>query len=658
MSSIIEKQLKKLDMMFLNGKYYEVLEQLNEILEKSEITREEKIRTKILKGKTLHHIAWFGFKVAYGVPAQTILEEAYEESRKINNILLEFDSIYWMFLTLYLLNKHNEMKEFYEKLSNLLKEIKTAFPTEFKHKKARHLIFKAFFTVFKIQLRMEVSTTILEEMIAETQQSLLLFKKLGKEEEINFGYRILGACFFSIGNYDKSMEFWQKSQEINYRWKNKYLIAFCYSRIAAIHGTKGDYDKFIDFRQKSRSLYEELGSKGGIKSLELNLGHYYLIRGEREKALKVYEDCLEFYLGENDKNGISGCYSSIANIIYLHWGKQEKALEYLMKSYRIAVELGDPLAYNSLSLISEIHLIKGELDEALKIREEVLEEVKKYGNRSWIAHYLGLIGEVYWQKGMKKEALEYAKESLKIMEEIGGKRTLIYSHGQIVYYAVESNILELAKTHFGRLKPIVEELKTKPEEQYLKCLEAFILKKSTKINDLIQAEVLLEQLLKEELPYYLLIYTMICLCEVLISQLHLTNDKEILKKLMKYLSKLYDFAESNKAFPLIVETLWLQSQVSLIEMDFEEAKELLSRADQIAKEKGLKRLVKKISSVEDEFNKKTELLANLGEIDSSLSNRMEIIKLNDTMTDIKKERLVDIQQEQHVVSNKLFSIKI
>jgi hypothetical protein len=62
--------------------------------------------------------------------------------------------------------------------------------------------------------------------------------------------------------------------------------------------------------------------------------------------------------------------------------------------------------------------------------------------------------------------------------------------------------------------------------------------------------------------------------------------------------------------------------------------------------------------VEGELNGKIDLLANLKKEETSISKKIEIIKLNGTMSEIKRERLVDVQQEQPKVGRALFSLKI
>ncbi len=658
MASKIEEKLEELSKMFLGGQYYEVLDQLDKILEKSEGSTEEKIKAKILKGRILFHIAWFDYKRDYSTSSLAILKEAYNESKKINNKLLEFESIYKMYLPLWDLNKYKEYNDFFEELSKLLNLIESSFPSEFKQRKAQFLTMKGLLSQFRLKLGMEVSSTTTDEMIQSIEQSMQLNLELGNDDDLNYNYRQLAICYQIKGDLEKSLEFWEKALKLSLEFGNKYILAFVYRYMSDIHSLRGDLDSSTEFLQKASNLYQELDSKRGLYQIKYYTSLHHSHKGEREIALKLFEECLKFFLDVNNREMVAGCYSSIGDIMYLQWGKLEKALECYTKAYRIYVELGEHKIPYILWSISEVHLLKGELDEALEIREEVLEEAKKYGNIFTISAYLAAIADVYLHKGMLKESLEYAQESLKLREEKNLKWGIYYSHYQITVLAVESNDSVLATDHLEQIRPLVDELNTKLIEQNFRYLQALVLKLSTKINDLIQAEVLLEQLLKEETNYRLLIDSLLCLCEILIKQLLQTNDKEILEKLITYIRKLLEFAESNNAYPLIVETLWLQSQISLIEADVEEAQKLLSKANLMAKEKGLVRLDKKISFEEKEFKRKTEQIAELAEMDSSLSKRMEIIGINKTVTDIKKERLADIKQEQQIVGNKLFSLKI
>ena len=658
MPTKIEEKIEELTDKFLRGNFYDVLAELDELLKESDINKKEQIKAKILKGRVLFFSSWFDYKRDNMEPSITILEEAYNESKEINNKLLEFESIYRMYLPLYGLNKYKEFNEFFEVLKKLTDEIKSLFPSKYVQIQAKFLIWKAFLSNFKMKLGMELSSTVIDEMMQSLEESMQINQKLGNQDEYNFNIRLLAMCYRNRGDIDLSLEFWEKSLEYVLDLENKYHIAFVYLRISEIYRIKRNFDLALEFMQKADNLYKELGSERGRYFSKYDKGEILFAKGEYENTQKIFEECLEFSLKENIRNMIAWCYEAIGTLIFLQWGRLEKALEHYMKAYRIYIESGDLKAPSILFKISEVHLLRGELDEALKIRKETLEYWKKVGNIFTITGYLSAIADVYWQKGMLEEAMKYAKECLKLREEKDLKVLIFFSLTQMTYLAVETKDQELSLQYLNQMETIKDELNTKGSDQDYRLLKALVLKLSTKIDDLIQAEVLLEQLLEEELNYYQLTYSILYLCEILIKQLLQTNDKEILKKLIAYVKKLYEFAETNKTYPLMVEVLWLQSQISLVEMDFEKAQELLSKANQMAKEKGLERLEKKIVYAESEISNKREEMVDLGDLDSTLPKRLEIVKLNGTIADIRKERLADIKQEEHFVQNKLFSIKL
>ena len=52
---------------------------------------------------------------------------------------------------------------------------------------------------------------------------------------------------------------------------------------------KGEWDKALEFYEKSLKIYQKLGDKQGISSSYNNLGLLYKDKGEWDKALEFYE---------------------------------------------------------------------------------------------------------------------------------------------------------------------------------------------------------------------------------------------------------------------------------------------------------------------------------------------------------------------------------
>ncbi|NSW46609.1 MAG: tetratricopeptide repeat protein, partial [Bacteroidales bacterium] len=159
----------------------------------------------------------------------------------------------------------------------------------------------------------------------------------------------MSVCYINIGiiysnqkNYEKSLEYYQKSLEISKKINDKYGIATCYNNIGGIYKAQNKVKQAIEFYQKSLKIHEELGDKNGLASCYNNIGGSYKYKGNYEKALEYYQKSLKIKEEINDKNGIALVYGNIADLYITITDstklneKQKK--EYLLKAIDYATK--------------------------------------------------------------------------------------------------------------------------------------------------------------------------------------------------------------------------------------------------------------------------------------------------------------------------------
>ncbi|NHK31701.1 MAG: hypothetical protein FK730_10140, partial [Asgard group archaeon] len=207
----------------MKGKYYEILEQLEKFLKNKEITIEDKIRAKILKGKTLVYLAGFDFISDYNEKILDILNEAYVESNNIQNDLLAYDATYWKYLPLWFLNRYDEFLATNEKYHQLQEIIKNKHPSLLKLIEARSFVWKFFVDSIRGYHESSFVSTSLE-LIDFQLESLKIYLELENQEEIIFRLRQIAIVYSMRGLYDQSLEYWNKVLKIHLEVDNKYFI--------------------------------------------------------------------------------------------------------------------------------------------------------------------------------------------------------------------------------------------------------------------------------------------------------------------------------------------------------------------------------------------------------------------------------------------------
>ena len=105
--------------------------------------------------------------------------------------------------------------------------------------------------------------------------------------------------------------------------------------------------------------------------------------------------------------------------------------------------------------------------------------------------------------------------------------------------------------------------------------------------------------------HQLTVLSMLNLCDLLISELFMYQEKDVLQEILVLLGDLHIIAQDQRSFPLLVEVLLRRSKFAIIEGDAVEANNYIEQAELLVLEKDLKHLIPEIEE------QKTSLVNNL-----------------------------------------------
>ena len=120
-------------------------------------------------------------------------------------------------------------------------------------------------------------------------------------------------------------------------------------------------------------MNRKLGYQHGLDDCYINIGFTYLKENNLSKALEYYQMALKISQDEEDKPGIAGSLSSIANI-YFQEKKYQKALDLALQSLKVVNETG------YLQVQKNIYQLLSQIYEALGNTDFALEYFKLYSN--------------------------------------------------------------------------------------------------------------------------------------------------------------------------------------------------------------------------------------------------------------------------------------
>ncbi len=210
------------------------------------------------------------------------------------------------------------------------------------------------------------------------------------------------------------------------------IYSYLYHNLARVYSSQGDYDKALEYYEKSRELKEEvLGKWNRSTAVTYNdLAGVYNDRGDYDKALLYYGEALaikEEVLGKWHRS-TAVTYNDLA-CVYRDQGDYGKALEFFEKALAIKEKilgeehLSTAVTYNDLA---GMYRAQGDYDKALHFFDKALvikEKVLGRRYRSTAVTYNDLAC-VYRDQGDYGKALEFFDKALAIKEKVLGKEHL------------------------------------------------------------------------------------------------------------------------------------------------------------------------------------------------------------------------------------------
>jgi len=453
-----------------------------------------------------------------------------------------------------------------------------------------------------------VRRLLLEEKKEEAFEILEEFEKTD-----NFTLRFHGGfLYFCLGNFEKVLEIAGRILEESQRVKNYFAsfdsIALKWSCFAMGENFEQQVE-MVDLGEKFLKLapHNPLIER---RRRETEFSHMkgvnLMMEGKFDLALDLLEKTIAFF--EQDDRRFNLTYISgvqTISVCYLRKGELDKALERRKKGLALLLELKGsnaipgvvPLTTKALFLLGLgiIYFQKGEFNKA---EEHLMKSLKLYGSIQ-LTTFVGKTLYFLIRITLRKKSINQARDYLKLFHKFNVER----GKGTISFY-------------------------------YQLC-NALILKSSPRLHDKTEAEKILRSLLYrveqgDIMPQFSdEIFVSIHLCELLLSELEMTNEMTVLGEIEPIIISLLKYAETRRSYYWFVEVKILQAKLSLITFEMKKFQRFLTQAQQIAEKYDLNRLTIRIAQENEEFQQKTVQWEKLKENDAPMAERLKLARLND-----------------------------
>ncbi|QEE14396.1 tetratricopeptide repeat protein [Promethearchaeum syntrophicum] len=487
--------------------------------------------------------------------------------------------------------------------------------------------------------------------LGDFQKSLELLTGLEEKKEISpeeqcFISILRSKIFNALGEFTKELQSLELAYKSSQEIEDVSLLFDAIILKAEKAIEMGEKKQFFELIGKAENLFEEnkVELLPKLGDISLSKGHYYsIMEVDYTQTLKFYNQCSEIYKKNNDKQKLAEIFIEIGGVMF-YKGELDKSMLYYEKSLTICKKIGYKHGiaeiYNGFGILysytEDFHKSLMYMEKSLAIAEDI-----KYKND--IAVSLVNIGEMLYVQGDLKRAGEYYERSLKEYRALQNSTGIGYVLLDLIMLYIEMNYEEKVKTNFSYLEELYNQYRFLFKEivYYYQIAEALILKKSTRMRDKVKAEqIFKEYAVDDNVDFQLTIIALLNWCELLLYELSISNDPEVLNEIQAIINKLLHLEEQQYNYNLIASTYLLQAKFALIQFKLKEAQQFLTKAQQVAQEKGLQLLAMKISAEHDEVLNQLDIWENLQKKSKqiSMAERLKYAKLNEQMDSMIRTR--------------------
>jgi hypothetical protein len=370
---------------------------------------------------------------------------------------------------------------------------------------------------------------------------------------------------------------------------------------------KNEINSAVDYLSRGLTIFEEIRDPIGGAWILTRFGRVSIIKGDLNKALAYSKKSLS-----------------------------TKPINALIKLF-------------NYSNLADVYYMKGELDRALKYYRRVSsisEKLNLYGN---FINSKILIGQIYVAKREYELAMEILKSSLLLAKEIINNPLPITNAllGLMLVYS-QMDLQEELQDCLDQLKEQLEKNKSKdftslyqmPLNGY-RLGKALLLIKSGRSHNRAEAEKLLKQVIQENPNPVIYQKAISELFDFYLEEVRLFNEPEILEELNPLIKNLLKIAKDQNLYWTLAEAKLLQAKLALINLNFEDAQQLLTQAQRLAELYGLNYLAQRISTEHDNYLEKLSEWKNLKEKDATMAERLELASVEGVIERLQGKRAIE-----------------
>ncbi len=232
------------------------------------------------------------------------------------------------------------------------------------------------------------------------------------------GYRHRGNALEAKGDLSMALENYFKALDISNERRDKKETGQLYTSIAAVYSGMGNRQNVLQYYTNAIEILESLDDKIQYAIALENLGDSYLVWGEPDSALVLFNKSGPIFKAQNRRPYLAYNLGN-KGLAFAQKGQEIRAEENISEAIAILEELGDyrPITVYLTSL-SDIYADKNDWDAAFTYSLRSLNLAKQYGLKAEMGSAYLKLSELYERTGYASASLKYYRNYIAFRDSV------------------------------------------------------------------------------------------------------------------------------------------------------------------------------------------------------------------------------------------------
>lgn len=284
-----------------------------------------------------------------------------------------------------------------------------------------------------------------------SEQAFELSRKINFKKGIVECYLTIGISYATKGQFQKAIEYFDKSRVMCIKTNNKEILLRVYAELGIVFSKQGNFLESLKNGLAALHLYEELKHTLSIANEYVNIGILYKQQEKYEEALDNYSKALKILKNTTNEDADYSrcCIQNGIGQVYLKQGKYNESLKVLVAALKAAEKFEDPYFDADTNLtIAKNYYFLGDYQTAQQYNTTALQLYRQIQYKTGEAECDINIGLCSFKQKDIKNALLSTNRGLAIGKEIGQLEWVKNAYGNLAeIYSTNGNYQLAYKNH-------------------------------------------------------------------------------------------------------------------------------------------------------------------------------------------------------------------